>query len=809
MRATLLLLLVVASAAATFSLTAHAAVPGHHRAASCLPLERDALLEFKRGITGDSAGHLASWQKGDADCCRWRGVRCSNKTGHVLGLHLRSVVPSVYTRNMYSANPDPFQWIDDTGTTVLSGQISPSLLSLQHLEHLDLSMNNLSGPAGRMPGFLGLLKNLRYLNLSNMPFSGRVPPQLGNLSKLHYLDLSRNDYMFVPSIPNLYSTDISWLSNLPLRYLDLGSVNLKGAVDWALAVNMVPSLKVLRLPGCSLISANQSLPHLNLTNLVEFSLSLNDQLFNPVASCWFWNLTSLQHLELSETVLHGQIPQALGGMTSLRVLDFSYNSFQSIMTASMSNLCNLEILDLTYNKLSGNIMELLPQCTTNKLKELRLSQNNFTGVLPNWIGRLWPSLLVLELHGNQFNGYVPYEIGMLNNLFIFDISHNQFDGPLPTEIGMLNNLNIMDLSRNNLTGVITHQHFANLTSLTVVDLSDNFLKIVVDPGWLPPFTLAHASFASCQMGPLFPAWLHTQADIIYLNLSSASIVDRLPHWFVTSFSKAGSVDISNNGIKGPLPQHLSNLTGMKGLSSIDYPSMTMFKGDSEDGRRSTDMNLSVITKGQQLYYMDLQFYAMVSIDLSRNRLTGGIPREITALDGIINLNLSWNHLSGKIPDKIGVMNALESLDLKENKIYGDIPQSLTNLTYLSYLDLSYNNLTGRIPSGGQLDTLYMQHPFMYDGNIGLCGKPLHKNCSDNSEPKHGDYMIGEHDSVVMSFSYGLGIGYVVGFWLVFCILLFKKSWRVAYFSLFDKAHDEVYVFVTVTWARLAQKETTN
>ncbi|KAK3124660.1 hypothetical protein QOZ80_7BG0590210 [Eleusine coracana subsp. coracana] len=158
-RTRLLLLLPIAVAAAAFSPTVHAL--RHHLPtgnATCLPRERDALLEFKRGITSDPLGVLASWQQGgqhdvDNDCCRWGGVRCNSITGHVLELRLPS----------------------KTYGTMLAGQISPSLLSLYHLEYLDLSWNNLTG---HMPEFLGHLSNLRYLNLSGVPFSGKVPPQL-------------------------------------------------------------------------------------------------------------------------------------------------------------------------------------------------------------------------------------------------------------------------------------------------------------------------------------------------------------------------------------------------------------------------------------------------------------------------------------------------------------------------------------------------------------------------------------------------------------------------------------------------------
>nr|CAB3490071.1 unnamed protein product [Digitaria exilis] len=275
---------------------------GYHRG-SCLPHERDALLAFKQGITSDPSGRLASWDEGkEQDCCKWRGIRCSNHTNRVIAIQLRNTQPDDDDLKRHPA------W-----ETALAGQISPSLITLQHLQRLDLSENDISGPAGRVPEFLGLLKNLRYLNLSGMTFTGEVPPQLGNLSKLHYLDLSRPN-LFAPVLlgTSLYSTDISWLSNLPLHYLDMSSVDLSRVVDWAHVVNMVPSLKVLRLSECSLASANESIRHVNLTDLEELSLFGNN-FDHPIASCWFWNLTSLQYLELAATFLHGQMPYALGG----------------------------------------------------------------------------------------------------------------------------------------------------------------------------------------------------------------------------------------------------------------------------------------------------------------------------------------------------------------------------------------------------------------------------------------------------------------------------------------------------------------
>lgn len=57
----------------------------------CFPGEMDALLEFKEGIADDTTGLLASWRPEDGqDCCRWTGVRCSDRTGHIVKLNLGS-----------------------------------------------------------------------------------------------------------------------------------------------------------------------------------------------------------------------------------------------------------------------------------------------------------------------------------------------------------------------------------------------------------------------------------------------------------------------------------------------------------------------------------------------------------------------------------------------------------------------------------------------------------------------------------------------------------------------------------------------
>lgn len=957
----------------------------------CIATERAGLLSFKKGVTNDVANLLTSWH--GQDCCRWRGITCSNQTGHVVELRLR--------------NLNTHRYEDACAVAGLFGEISPSLHSLEHLEHMDLSMNCLPGPNGSFPEFLGSMENLRYLNLSGIPFVGRVPPQLGNLSKLQYLGLGSGW-----DGSEMYSTDITWLTNLHLlQHLSINGVNLSGIDNWPHTLNMIPSLRVISLPACLLDTANQSLPHLNLTKLEKLDLSEN-KFEHSISSGWFWKATSLKYLNLQGNRLYGQFPDALGNMTALQVLDLSFNS--KMRMRNLKNLCSLEILYLKNNDIIGDIavmMEGLPQCAWKKLQELDFSDNGFTGTLPNLIGK-FTSLTILQLSHNNltgsippgiqylayltsldlssnlFSGSLPSEIGFLTNLTSLDLSNNNLSGIIPSEIGTLSDLTYLVLSKNNFSGVMTEKHFASLKRLKSIDLSSNNLKIVVDSDWLPPFRLDTALFSSCQMGPLFPAWLEQQLEITTLDISSAALMDKIPDWFWSTFSQATYLDMSDNQISGSLPAHLDDMAfeelylssnqfigrippfprnivvldisnnafsgtlpsnlearelqtllmysnqiggsipesicklqrlGDLDLSSnllegeipqcfeTEYISYVLLSNNSLSGtfpafiQNSTNLQfldlawnkfygriptwigelmrlqfvrlshnafsgtipveitnlsylqyldlsgnnisgaiplhlsnltgmtlkgfmpiasvnmgpaglgsvtiisqfgeiLSIITKGQELKYSGILAY-FVSIDLSGNSLTGEIPTDITTLDALINLNLSSNHLSRYIPTKIGTLKSLESLDLSGNKLSGEIPSSLSSLTSLSYLNMSYNNLSGRIPSGRQLDTLNVENPaLMYIGNNGLCGPPLQKNCSGNGTVMHGYIGSSKQEFEPMTFYFGLVLGLMAGLWSVFCALLFKKTWRIAYFKLFDELYDRICVCMVVKWA---------
>jgi hypothetical protein len=207
--------------------------------------------------------------------------------------------------------------------------------------------------------------------------------------------------------------------------------------------------------------------------------------------------------------------------------------------------------------------------------------------------------------------------------------------------------------------------------------------------------------------------------------------------------------------------------------------------------------VSVLTKGQQLEF-SRQIPYMVFLDLSCNSLAGVIPQGIGALTGLRGLNFSWNILSG---ENIGELKQLESLDLSNNELSGEIPSSMASITSLSYINLSYNTLSGKIPFGNQLGTFDASS---YIGNIGLCGFPLTNSCPGNglSPPAHADDGDGLDD---ISIYLGFAVGFVLGLWVIFCVMLFKRKWRISYFLFVERLQDKIYVTVVLRWAKLKRK----
>lgn len=627
----------------------------------CIFSERKALLSLQMNIV-DKSNRLASWI--GEECCAWEGVSCSKTTNHVVKLDLSNKYPF-----------DPYKYFKDIeysenfSRSCLEGKISPSLLDLKHLHYLDMSMNNFS--TIQIPTFLGSLKSLRYLNLSNSGFEGIIPNQLGNLSRLEFLHLGDGPQGWrIGSDYTLSSTSLWWITNLnSLKYLDLSGVYLDKVVDWLLPINKLSSLRSLTLASCELGNIPYSLPpNANFTFLTSLNLQGNG--FSSLIPPWLLNMTFLENLHLDGNYFHGSIPDLLSYLPSLTFLDLSSNSFTNSLPNSLCNMSNLESLYMRFNHLQGE----LPRC----------------------LGRL-TSLEVLDIHSNYISGEVPFSMGNLSNL------------------------QKLSLANNPLSGALHELHFQKLTKLKHLDISSSFVHWNVSSNWIPLFQLQYISADSTNMGPRFPAWLQFQSGIETMIMSNSSISDVMPDWFEEVHSRINYLDLNHNNISGKLPKlerTSDNFFRFVCLSSNRFDGLIdSFPADVfgiDVARNSLTGNipkldgngtmpfLNYISLNDNLLTGTIPDYLcnienLQVIDFSNNKLIGKVPFCLGKLRNLKILNLGNNSFSGQIPSSLGNIEFLAFLYLNKNKFHGQLPKSLQNLEKLEILDLGENGFMGKIP----------------------------------------------------------------------------------------------------------------
>ncbi|CAL5338093.1 unnamed protein product [Camellia sinensis] len=138
--------------------------------------EGDALYALRRAVK-DPNNVLHSWDPTLVDPCTWFHVTCDS-ANRVTRL--------------------------DLGNAKLSGNLVPELGKLQHLQYLELYMNNLVGP---IPKEVGGLKSLLSLDLYHNNLTGPIPSSLSTLSNLRFLLLRLGSTWGSESLDHLMRCD--------------------------------------------------------------------------------------------------------------------------------------------------------------------------------------------------------------------------------------------------------------------------------------------------------------------------------------------------------------------------------------------------------------------------------------------------------------------------------------------------------------------------------------------------------------------------------------------------------------------------
>ncbi|XP_074592076.1 uncharacterized protein LOC141847879 [Curcuma longa] len=656
----------------------------------------------------------------------------------------------------------------DLSLNSLLGPLRNSIWKLKHLANLDLSFNFLgdSLPMGIMN-----LSSLSTLNLANCSLTGPIPTELGNLTTL------KNVYLGLNSLSGQVPVEIGKL--LDLAQLDLSANSLRGNIS-EFHISNLTRLECLFLfdnPSLTLSIDYDWIPPFQL-HVVDFSSCVLGGRFPG----WLRSQRSIKSINLYNTGIEDTVPDWFWNSSSSTILavDFSRNRINGSLPTSLESLTKLYYLNLASNLLQGPIPHFPPS-----LSLLDLSFNFFSGPLPSTL--FTPHLSYLILSHNLINGRIPSSVCNCMRLERFNLSNNRIfgeipgcwpeasllsfihlgnnmlSGEIPSSIGNLTQLEFLHLNDNNLSGHLPSS-LQNCSQLLIVDLGDNKFSGSV-PVWIGQ------------------SWLQLRALRLRSNMFDGDIAPQL-----RQLRDLQIVDLADNKLSGPIPASFGNFSAL--ISTLVRPLppfFTMFIGSGDyEGVES----LALVTKGDQLIFSSI-LYLVKTIDLSSNNLSGEIPEELGNLAGLYTLNLSRNNFRGKIPNNIGRMTSLETLDLSLNHFSGSIPQGMSQLSYLSHLNLSYNNLSGEIPFGNQLQTL--DDASIYSGNPYLCGALMNKSCSEGNNMINASSEEYGMASRMLLVYLSHALGFLVGLWSVFVVLLFKKDWRNCYFKMVDKIYDKVHV----------------
>ncbi|XP_077233663.1 receptor-like protein EIX2 [Tasmannia lanceolata] len=592
----------------------------------CMETEKQALIELKNGLR-DPMNRISSWV--DGNCCRWEGVYCNEKM-NVVELNLR---------NPYYDNHKGF----------LSGKLSSSLINLQNLTYLDLSLNDFGGT--QVPEFIGSMKRLRYLNFDRSGFIGTIPWQLGNLSNLHFLNLQST--LSPEGKPILKVDSLEWLSHLSsLEHLNMGFVNLSQAGDtWVEVINMLPSLSNLSLVCCSLNRIPSSLPFFNLNSLVYLDISNNN--FSSAIPTWLFNATGLAYLRLHNDQFHGYLPEVIGQLTNLSTLDLSSNLLQGSIPISIGDLRSLQLL---------------------------------------------------YLDRNQFDGIVPSTLGQLSQLVEMNIAYNFFHGDLSeihfSNLGRLKHIN----TYKNYFTLKVESDWDPLFQVESLSLANCILGPHF-PAWLrSQKQLKYLDLGNTSISDTIPGWFAEITPLLCkLELSRNQIYGQLPNSLV--FNDRATVDLSSNLFEGLFPFLSSKHIGLLDLSN------NRFSGPIPNRIGEEMWSLQVLSLSDNLFNGSIpmslgKLKRLKILDLARNQLVGNIPESLGNCSHMVALHLESNYLSGEIPKSICHLTRLISIHLSNNSLSGEFPPLVSSVN-LTLLDIGENKLSGSIPTwvGERLSSL--------------------------------------------------------------------------------------------------------
>ncbi|KAI9072229.1 hypothetical protein K1719_045804 [Acacia pycnantha] len=627
----------------------------------------------------------------------------------------------------------------------LDSSILPWLSNISKvLTDLDLSYNTLD----YIPPNALNINSLEVLNLESSTLQLISPKAFSNMNSLESLYLSRNSLGHIPSdaFTNITS----------LEFLDLSNNKLESSMQKS--IQNLCRLKTLELYNNNFLDQlSDWIPQLGCAqnSIEELSLSGNPFASGPFPD--FSRFSKVVTLDISNTGLHGSIPQSFGhlpylselslsdnyltgplpvfaGPVSLAHLDLSNNRLNCVINEThLSNLSKLTALDVSQNLIFFNFSS--NWVPSFQLQIFLASSCNFGPHFPRWL-KYQRELQMLDISNASILDSIS-EWLWLNSIQYLNISHNKLYGELPKSV-LTNADYIWDLTFNNLSGPLPHfspnatvvllsnnMFSGNISSicetfqgqLYYLDISSNFLSGKLPDCWqqLPSLsvlrlennhfygaipnsvgTLYHLQSIHLNNNNLsgnLPSLMNS-SDLLFIDFGQNNLNGTLPSWIGRYLHNLIGLRLQANKLQGSIPTNLCNL---QDLQILDL-SRNNITGSIPHCFGNLSAMSNMTARSLAISYLFAGYIGDLSFMDTATLTWKGEDVEYSKILGLLKtVDLSCNYLTGEIPSAIATLVALASLNLSRNNLKGPIPFNMGQMERLESLDLSRNSLSGEIP----------------------------------------------------------------------------------------------------------------
>ncbi|XP_076641967.1 leucine-rich repeats and immunoglobulin-like domains protein 3 [Halictus rubicundus] len=348
-----------------------------------------------------------------------------------------------------------------------------ALLSLPHLQSLDLSGNKIS--IAKHGSFLAP-NSLTHINLNMNQIKVIENGSLDNLTFLEELRLNKN-----------HLTQLKLDTNKDLF------TNLKALRILELNRNELQTILGLSFKG--------------LTSLKELRLKRNKiENLEPGA---FWPLKTLTILQLDFNLLTTVRKGSMFGLDGLQKLTLSHNRIRTIETQAWDLCQEIVELDLSHNEIGFIEQDTFEYL--KKLEKLKIDHNQITEISDGAFSST-PNLQILELNFNKISYMVEdtnSAFGSLGQLRKLGLAHNGIKSVNKKAFTGLSSVTELDLTGNNVTS-IQENAFSSMTSLSKLRMNSRVLVCDCGLQWLSMWLRDHR-YSDTEVYCGYPDWLQGMA----------------------------------------------------------------------------------------------------------------------------------------------------------------------------------------------------------------------------------------------------------------------------------------------------------